>query len=44
VMAFRPTCWHSVAASAPGDGSQNANDLAREAVNCNAVLGGESRE
>jgi hypothetical protein len=36
----RPTDWHSVAASAPGEASQNANDLARAAVNCNAGLGG----
>jgi hypothetical protein len=34
------TGWHSVAASAPREASQNTNDLAREAVNCNAGLGG----
>ncbi len=32
------TGWHSVAASAPGEAFKS-NDLAREAVNCNAVLG-----
>jgi hypothetical protein len=35
----RRTGWHSVAASALGDAPQKANDLAREAVNCNAGLG-----
>jgi hypothetical protein len=30
------------AASAPQRASQNANDLAREAVSCNAGLGGNS--
>jgi hypothetical protein len=38
----RPTVWRSVAASAPGDHLQKANDLAREAVNCNAVFGGNA--
>jgi len=38
-MERRPTVWHSVAASAPAEAPQNANDLAREAVCCNAGLG-----
>jgi len=35
----RPTGWHSAAARALADASQKANDLAREAVCCNAGLG-----
>jgi hypothetical protein len=35
------TVWHSPAASAR-DCCQNANDLAREAVSCNAGLGGNA--
>jgi hypothetical protein len=38
--AWRPTAWHSAAASAPQRAFQKANDLAREAVRCNAVLAG----
>jgi hypothetical protein len=35
-----PTVWHSAAASAPQKHCQKTNDLAREAVSCNAGLGG----
>jgi hypothetical protein len=40
VVRGGPTDWHSVAASALGAASQKATDLAREAVNCNAMFGG----
>jgi len=33
------TVWHSAAASALQQACQNVNDLAREAVSCNAVFG-----
>jgi hypothetical protein len=35
----RPTGWRSVAASALHRLLSKSSDLAREAVNCNAVLG-----
>jgi len=39
VDGCHPTGWHSAAASALEAASQKTNDLAREAVSCNAGLG-----
>jgi hypothetical protein len=39
-VVCRPTGWHSAAASAPAE-TFKSNDLAREAVCCNAVLDGK---
>src|SRR5215212_6161918 len=40
LMGCRPTAWHSAAASALHRITSKTNDLGREAVCCNAGLGG----
>jgi hypothetical protein len=41
-MGSRPTAWRSAAASALHQTPSKTSDLAREAVSCNAMLGGRA--